>query len=149
MQFTRPALLSYARRLVHKMKLAYWLCNVCAMQAGATSPDVSTPVGASRSSLIRLLYGAAVADTLLEAGVSSSNISEQATGKRKRPKLDIDDMEEAWSESDDEAVPLGKRSDKTKWKAQAVFTNTSFQGKKLALLLFINRKLDESWINAC
>ncbi|CAE6465018.1 unnamed protein product [Rhizoctonia solani] len=53
-------------------------------------------------------------------------------------------MEESWSESDEEAVPVGERGDKTKWKANAVFTNTSFQGKKLVLLLFINHRLVES-----
>lgn len=96
-------------------------------------------MGASRTALVRLLYGAAVADALLETSVSSSDVSESATGKRKRPKGDVD-MEEVWSESDDEAVPVGKRTDKTKWKADVVFTDTSYHGKKSTLLLFINRK---------
>lgn len=99
-------------------------------------------MGASRPALIRLLYGAAVAEALLEIDIASSNVPDHATGKRKRPKADVDEVE-YWSESDDEAVPLGKRSDTTKWKAQATFTSTSFQGKRLALLLFINRKLNE------
>ena len=96
-------------------------------------------MGASRTALIRLLYGAAIADALLETSVSSSDVSESATGKRKRPKGDVD-IEEVWSESDDEAVPVGKRTDKTKWKAEAVFTDTAYHGKKSTLLLFINRK---------
>ncbi|KAJ1301984.1 hypothetical protein OPQ81_000819 [Rhizoctonia solani] len=127
------------RYAIHQAGVAF----VC-KKAGATSPDVSTPLGASRTSLIRLLFGAGVADALLELEISSSNVSEQATGKRKRPKGDVDTMEESWSESDDEAVPVGKRGDKTTWKANAVFTNTSYQGKKLVLLLFINHRLVES-----
>ncbi|CAE6486563.1 unnamed protein product [Rhizoctonia solani] len=127
------------RYAIHQAGVSF----VC-KKAGATSPDVSTPMGASRSSLIRLLFGAGVADALLELEISSSDVAEQATGKRKRPKGDVDAMEESWSESDDEAVPVAKRGDKTTWKANAVFTNTSFQGKKLSLLLFINHRLVES-----
>ncbi|KAG8762754.1 DNA mismatch repair protein [Ceratobasidium sp. 423] len=127
------------RYAIHQAGVSF----VC-KKAGSTSPDVSTPIGASRSSLIRLLFGAGVADALLELEISSSDVSEQATGKRKRPKGDVDAMEESWSDSDDEAVPVGKRGDKTTWKANAVFTNTSFQGKKLSLLLFINHRLVES-----
>ncbi|CUA71089.1 DNA mismatch repair protein Mlh1 [Rhizoctonia solani] len=127
------------RYAIHQAGVSF----VC-KKAGSTSPDVSTPLGASRSSLIRLLFGAGVADALLELNISSTEVSEQATGKRKRPKGDVDAMEESWSDSDDEAVPVGKRGDKTTWKANAVFTSTSFQGKKLALLLFINHRLVES-----
>ncbi|CAE6466175.1 unnamed protein product [Rhizoctonia solani] len=127
------------RYAIHQAGVAF----VC-KKAGATSPDVSTPVGASRSSLIRLLFGTGVADALFDLEISSSNVSEQATGKRKRPKGDVDTVEESWSESDDEAVPVGQRGDKTKWKANAVFTSTSFHGKKLVLLLFINHRLVES-----
>ncbi|KAH7345569.1 DNA mismatch repair protein MutL [Rhizoctonia solani] len=127
------------RYAIHQAGVSF----VC-KKAGSTSPDVSTPIGASRSSLIRLLFGSGVADALLDLTLSSSDVSEQATGKRKRPRGDVDTMEESWSESDDEAVPVGERSEKTKWKANAVFTNTSFQGKKLILLLFINHRLVES-----
>jgi hypothetical protein len=95
-------------------------------------------MGASRTALMRLLYGSAVADALLETSMSSSNVSENATGKRKRPKADVDIMEDDWSESDDETIPLAKRNEKTKWKAEAVFTDTSYQGKKFTMLLFIN-----------
>ncbi|KAG9118396.1 DNA mismatch repair protein, partial [Ceratobasidium sp. 392] len=127
------------RYAIHQAGVAF----VC-RKAGAPTPDVSTPMGASRTSLIRLLFGAAVADTLLETTMSSSNVSGTATGKRKRPKNDDEIEEDVWSESDDEAVPVAKRKDKTEWKAEAVFTNTSYQGKKLALLLFINHRLVES-----
>ncbi|EUC60962.1 DNA mismatch repair protein Mlh1, partial [Rhizoctonia solani AG-3 Rhs1AP] len=127
------------RYAIHQAGVSF-MCK----KAGATSPDVSTPLGASRSSLIRLLFGAGVADALSDLEISSSDVAEQATGKRKRPKGDVDAVEESWSESDDEAVPVAKRDDKTTWKANAVFTNTSFQGKKLALLLFINHRLVES-----
>ncbi|KAF8601503.1 DNA mismatch repair protein MutL [Ceratobasidium sp. AG-I] len=126
------------RYAIHQAGVAF----VC-RKAGAPTPDVSTPMGANRTALVRLLYGAAVADVLLETSVSSSDVSEGATGKRKRPKGDVD-MEEVWSESDDEAVPVGKRTDKTKWKAEAVFTDTSYHGKKSTLLLFINHRLVES-----
>ncbi|KAF8755504.1 DNA mismatch repair protein MutL [Rhizoctonia solani] len=122
------------RYAVHQAGVSF----VC-KKAGATSPDVSTPIGASRSSLIRLLFGAGVADALFDMEVSSSNVSEQATGKRKRPKGDVGAVEESWSDSDEEAIPIGQRDDKTKWKANAVFTSTSYHGKKLVLLLFINR----------
>ncbi|ELU45202.1 DNA binding protein [Rhizoctonia solani AG-1 IA] len=100
-------------------------------QAGATSPDVSTPIGASRSSLIRLLFGAGVADALFDMEVSSSNVSEQATGKRKRPKGDVGAVEESWSDSDEEAIPIGQRDDKTKWKANAVFTNRLVESRRI------------------
>ncbi|KAF8700010.1 DNA mismatch repair protein MutL, partial [Rhizoctonia solani] len=127
------------RYAVHQAGVSF----VC-KKAGATSPDVSTPIGASRSSLIRLLFGAGVADALFDMEVSSSNVSEQATGKRKRPKGDVGAVEESWSDSDEEAIPIGQRDDKTKWKANAVFTSTSYHGKKLVLLLFINHRLVES-----
>lgn len=104
-------------------------------------------MGANRTALVRLLYSAAVADALVETSVSSSDVPESATGKRKRPKGDVD-IEEVWSESDDEAVPVGKRTDKTKWKAEVVFTDTSYHGKKSTLLLFINRKYISLFITA-
>ncbi|KAG8696856.1 DNA mismatch repair protein [Ceratobasidium sp. 395] len=127
------------RYAIHQAGVAF----VC-RKAGSSTPDVSTPMGASRTSLIRLLFGAATADALLEATMSSSNVSATATGKRKRPKADDDMEEDVWSESDDEAVPLAKRKDKTEWKAEATFTNTSYQGKKSVLLLFINHRLVDS-----
>ncbi|KAG8697369.1 DNA mismatch repair protein [Ceratobasidium sp. 394] len=127
------------RYAIHQAGVAF----VC-RKAGSTAPDVSTPMGASRTSLIRLLFGAAVADALLETTMSSSGVSGTATGKRKRPKADDEMEEDVWSESDDEAVPLAKRKDKTEWKAEATFTNASYQGKKLTLLLFINHRLVES-----
>ncbi|KAG8710768.1 DNA mismatch repair protein, partial [Ceratobasidium sp. 395] len=127
------------RYAIHQAGVAF----VC-RKAGSSTPDVSTPMGASRTSLIRLLFGAATADALLEATMSSSNVSATATGKRKRPKADDDMEEDVWSESDDEAVPLAKRKDKTEWKAEATFTNTSYQGKKFVLLLFINHRLVDS-----
>ncbi|QRV82138.1 DNA mismatch repair protein Mlh1 [Ceratobasidium sp. AG-Ba] len=128
------------RYAIHQAGVAF----VC-RKVGSPTPDVTTPAGASRTALIRLLFGSAVADALLETNVSSSGVSGTATGKRKRPKNDPDGMEEeVWSESDDEAVPLDKRKDKTKWKAEAMFTNTSYQGKKSAMLLFINHRLVES-----
>ncbi|KAG9092124.1 DNA mismatch repair protein [Ceratobasidium sp. 370] len=127
------------RYAIHQAGVAF----VC-RKAGSSTPDVSTPMGASRTSLIRLLFGAAVADSLLETSTSSSNVSNTATGKRKRPKADDEMEEDVWSESDDEAVPLAKRKDRTEWKAEAAFTNTSYQGKRLVLLLFINHRLVES-----
>ncbi|CEL63269.1 DNA mismatch repair protein Mlh1 OS=Mus musculus GN=Mlh1 PE=2 SV=2 [Rhizoctonia solani AG-1 IB] len=127
------------RYAIHQAGVSF----VC-KKAGATSPDVSTPVGASRSSLIRLLFGATVAEALFDVEISSSSVSEKATGKRKRPKGDVDTIEESWSESDEEAVPVGERDEKTKWKANAVFTSTSYHGKKLVMLLFINHRLVES-----
>jgi DNA mismatch repair protein MLH1 len=77
------------------------------------SPELSTPSCSDTSQAIRQLYGHSIAKELLHVTVSS--VSDDST--------DMDDSE------DPEA-----------WSAEAHFTNVNYQGKKTALLLFINRR---------
>lgn len=83
------------------------------MQAGSLSPELSTPSCSDASQAIRQLYGHSIAKELLH--VTASSASDDNT--------DMEDPE------DPEA-----------WSADAYFTNANYQGKKIALLLFINRR---------
>ncbi|KAG1885385.1 histidine kinase-like ATPase [Suillus subluteus] len=86
-------------------------------KAGSLSPELSTPSCSDTSQAIRHLYGHSIAKELLH--VTASSVSDDST--------DMDDSE------DPEA-----------WSAEAYCTNANYQGKKTALLLFINHRLVES-----
>ncbi|KAG1792786.1 histidine kinase-like ATPase [Suillus plorans] len=86
-------------------------------KAGSLSPELSTPSCSDASQAIRQLYGHSIAKELLH--ITASSVSDDNT--------DMDDPE------DPEA-----------WSADAYFTNANYQGKKIALLLFINHRLVES-----
>ncbi|KAG2151212.1 histidine kinase-like ATPase [Suillus bovinus] len=86
-------------------------------KSGSLSPELSTPSCSDTSQAIRQLYGHSIAKELLH--VTASSVSDDIT--------DTDDSE------DSEA-----------WSADAYFTNANYQGKKTALLLFINHRLVES-----
>ena len=86
-------------------------------QAGAPSPDLSTPSSLDTAGAIRLLYGHSIAKELIQQKVSSS-------GDNDDDEMDMDDEEQKHPNS---------------WNADILFTNANYQAKKTVFLLFINR----------
>jgi DNA mismatch repair protein MLH1 len=88
------------------------------LQAGSSSPDLSTPSGSETIHAIRLLYGHSIAKELLEAKVLPKN----------RKKKSVPENDNELQENNSEP-----------WAAEAFFTNPSYQAKKMTFILFINR----------
>jgi len=93
---------------------------------GSPTPELSSPSSPSIPQSIRLLYGHSIAKDLSKITVSSKDNSEL-----KKP----------------DAKGVVGTDDQESWVAEAHFTNTSYQAKKMLFLLFINSEpfaLDQS-----
>lgn len=115
MQFTTRLLPSPAERCASSTRLRG---NADPRQAGAPSPDLSTPSSSDTAGAIRLLYGHSIAKDLIQQKVSPSG------DNNDDDDMDIDDEEQKHPNL---------------WTADVLFTNANYQAKKTVFLLFINR----------
>lgn len=107
------------------------------IQAGSSTPDITTPGSSKIPTLIRLLHGGSVAHELIHVPMISSSAQSSKLKASADTKGDVEDEDMLDSDEDEDD---GSNPNDVEWNADAYVTNANYHVKKMTFLLFINRK---------